>query len=65
VLLKNYTRFHVNVLEQGEEGELPIHAAIKTRNIAIIDAMLKFYKDSSLDINQKDSLGWTSLVYIN
>lgn len=74
-MLKNYTRFHVNILEQGEEGELPIHAAIKSRNINIIDIMLKFYKDNtsnnnnnnnnnSLNINQKDSLGWTALVSI-
>ncbi len=51
-------------MEQGEEGELAIHAAIKTRNIAIIDAMLKFYRENNLNINQKDSLGWTALVSI-
>jgi hypothetical protein len=49
-------KFSVNILEPGEHGDLPLHAAIKTRNVQVCELLLRYYKDNNLDINKKGKI---------
>jgi len=44
-----------------DEGQMPIHCAVKFGNTKIIKFFIDYYLKNQLDLNVKDNVGWTIL----
>jgi ankyrin repeat protein len=49
--------------ELNQWGQTPLHAAINSNNVEIVDLFLSFWQKMNMDINIPDNYGWTVLHF--
>lgn len=49
------------LLEMDEEGQTPLHSAIRSNNTKAVQLTLGYFKELNMNINIKDKFGWTAL----
>lgn len=50
---------NIDITYEPDSELLPLHQAICSKNVQIVELYLEYYQKNNLDINVKDNNGWT------
>lgn len=58
-----FLRMDVHINQQDINGNIALHYAVKAKNISMIQKLIKYGADNTIENNENESILWTCKIF--